>query len=152
MSGGRSQLVLIGAGLLVLASGCGSKSHSLVTPTQLQKAFVHTGLRTRVVIDCFDDQTSVTKRPCALRGLVGPHVVGFVAYYPQGVGSPSIAAYVFDSRRAAQAFEVATAYLGADGRTYNPELRLQRNNVVVYVPRRRSDYRHRVETALATLD
>jgi hypothetical protein len=113
---------------------------------------VRAELKTRVIINCFDDRTSVTKRPCALKGLVGPHVVGFLAYYPQGVGSPSVAAYVFDSRQPAQAFEVATTYLDASGQTHNPELRLQRNNVVVYVPRRRNDYRREVEAALAALD
>jgi hypothetical protein len=82
---------------------------------------------------------------------MNPDAIGFVAYYPHGFGQPSIAGYVFGSSQAARAFRVATSFIDSKGVTHTPTIRIERDNVVVYVLRRRTDYKRKIQAALADL-
>jgi len=116
---------------------------------------VHEGLHTRILVDCTAGKPSLldTGR-CPLGALVAPHATAVVGDFRETVraanGSAPIEAYLFDSARAADAFEFPETFINSEGKSLRPFIRLQRRNVVVSVARR-SAYKRRAEAALATL-
>lgn len=153
-----SQRVLrlaVGAAALVFMTGCGHTSPHVFSADQVQKAFSSSGLVTRFLMDCRNTPTGDGRKlACPLTVMVGPHATAVIGDFREKMRTPygaPLEAMVFDSARAADAYEVANSiYNVKTGKTVTPTQRLQRANVVVYVIRK-GDYRRKAEAALAAL-
>jgi hypothetical protein len=85
--------------------------------------------------------------------MVGPGANAVIGDFREKVRTPygaPVEATVFDSERAADAFQVPTGIYTKTGKSIRPTQRLQRANVVVYVIRT-GDYRRKTEEALDSL-
>jgi hypothetical protein len=155
MTSQRALTLAVGTAVFVFVTGCGRASQTLVSAGQVQRAFVSAGLTTRILIDC----KRVRKLPgvaasCPLKALIGPHATAVIGDFRDEVKTPygaPVEAYVFDSMRAADNFEVATTSFNPEtGSTVTRLRRFQRRNVVLYVTRR-GEYRRKAASALAAL-
>jgi hypothetical protein len=115
---------------------------------------VNEGLHTRIVVDCTTTKvTALGVWRCPPVALVGPHVTAVIGDFRRAAKTaygPPIEAYLFDSSRAADAFQIADTFIGLNGTTLRPFIRLQRRNLVVTVTRRGA-YKRKTKAALNTL-